>query len=116
MMPKAVASAVMTALKAAIILMVVGWVLNIPGQLNIPLFTEQMLAAVLGCALALTFLMFPLSRGEVGEEAVAKAALEGRRAQPDIGWIDWILAAAAFTSCLYVAVRYPELIKELVLR
>lgn len=115
-MPRPIADAVITTLKAAVILMVVGWVLNVPGRLNIPLFTEQMLAAVLGCALALAFLMFPLSRRETGEEAVAKAALEGGKEQPEIGWIDWVLAASALAACFYVAVRYPELIKELVLR
>ena len=107
--------AVLTTLQAALVLMVVGWILNIPGRLGIGLFTEQMLAAVLGCALALTFLQYPLG-GLAGEEAVAKAVIEGRDKQPVAGIIDWVLAAAALISCLYVAVRYPELIKELTAR
>ena len=77
-MPATPTRIVMTALQSALVAMVVGWILNVPGRLGIGLFTEQMLAAVLGCALALTFLQFPLARGEVGEEAVARAVLEGR--------------------------------------
>jgi TRAP transporter 4TM/12TM fusion protein len=103
---------IMVVLRAAIVVIVVGWILNVPGRLEINLFTEQMLVAVLGIALALTFLMFPLSLGEVGEEVLAKRALEGVKATA--GVIDVVLAAAALASCFYVALRYPELIKELV--
>ena len=105
----------LTALKAILIAIVVVWIFNIPGRLNIPLFTEQMLAAVLGLALALTFLMFPLGSGAAGEEAVASKALgEDRAARAGI--VDLALAAAALTSCFYVALRYPQLIVELVSR
>ncbi len=103
---------VMLALRAALIAIVAAWILNVPGRLQIPLFTEQMLVAVLGISLALTFLTFPLGGGKTGEEAVATALLEGSK--PAAGWIDVILAAAAFVSCLYVAIRYPALIRELV--
>ncbi len=51
----------MVVLQASIVVIVVAWIFNIPGQLQISLFTEQMLAAVLGLSLALTFLSFPLS-------------------------------------------------------
>lgn len=111
-MPHKILHAVMVVLRAAIVVVVVGWILNVPGRLGINLFTEQMLVAVLGVALALTFLMFPLSLGEVGEEVLAKRALEGGKATA--GVIDIALAAAALLSCFYVAVRYPELIRELV--
>ena len=105
----------LTALKAILIAIVVVWIFNIPGRLNIPLFTEQMLAAVLGLALALTFLMFPLGSGAVGEEAVASKALgEDRAARAGI--VDLALAGAALASCFYVALRYPQLIVELVSR
>jgi TRAP transporter 4TM/12TM fusion protein len=103
---------VMTVLQAAIVLIVVGWIFNIPGQLQIGLFTEQMLAAVLGLSLALTFLMFPLSMKETGEEAIARKALTGE--QVVAGPVDWMLAALALACCFYVAIRYPELIRELV--
>jgi TRAP transporter 4TM/12TM fusion protein len=102
---------VLNALRATIVIVVFGWTLNIPGQLQIGLFTEQMLALVLGLSLALTFLTFPLGTGEVGEEAVVKKVLAGEK--NPAGAIDIILAAAAFASCLYVAIRYPELSREL---
>jgi TRAP transporter 4TM/12TM fusion protein len=104
----------MVALRAAVVIIVVGWILNIPGRLQIGLFTEQILVAVLGLSLALTFLSFPLSFGETGEEAVAAKALDKKTAE--VGWIDVVLAAAALISCFYVAIRYPALIVELVTR
>jgi TRAP transporter 4TM/12TM fusion protein len=113
-MPPAATRTIITTLRALIIALVVAWVVNLHGRLGIALFNEQMLAAVLGCALALCFFQFPLSRHEVGEEAVAKAVLEDRKDEVSVGWIDVALAAAAFLACMYVAVRYPALIKELV--
>src|SRR5262245_40693057 len=114
-MPAKALDAVTTVLKTALIGIVVIWILNIPGRLNIPLFTEQMLVAVLGIALALTFLMFPLGSGPAGEEAVATKAL-GEAEPARAGIIDTVLALAALVSCFYVALRYPELIKELTTR
>ncbi len=114
-MPSTLNRVVLTTLQTALVLMVVGWICNVPARLGIGLFTEQMLAAVLGCALALTFLQYPLG-GLTGEEAVAKAVIEGRDKQPVAGLIDWCLAGAALISCFYVAIRYPELIKELTAR
>ncbi|MPZ39639.1 MAG: TRAP transporter fused permease subunit [Rhizobiales bacterium] len=105
---------VMVVLQASIVLIVVGWILNIPGQLQISLFTEQMLAAVLGLSLALTFLTFPLSMKARGEEAIALKALTGE--QDVAGPVDLVLAALSLICCFYVAIRYPELIRELVAR
>jgi TRAP transporter 4TM/12TM fusion protein len=113
-MPARLINAVMEVMKAAIIVVVVAWILNIPGQLQIGLYTEQMLTAVLGLSLALTFLMFPLSLGETGEEAVVTKVLE--KQETKVGWIDLVLAAASLISCFYVAVRYPALIIELTAR
>jgi TRAP transporter 4TM/12TM fusion protein len=111
-MPPKLINQVMVALRAAIIVIVVGWILNILAQLEISLFTEQMLVAVLGLSLAMTFLTFPLASGEVGEEAVVKKVLTG--AKQSAGLIDVALGALAIACCWYVAIRYPELIKELV--
>ena len=111
-MPFTILNPIMTALRAAIVVIVVGWILDIPGRLQISLFTEQMLVTVLGVSLALTFLTFPLSLGEVGEEAVVKTVLS--KEKKPVGAIDAVLAALALISCFYVAIRYPELIKELV--
>ncbi|GIK79886.1 MAG: TRAP transporter fused permease subunit [Pseudorhodoplanes sp.] len=106
---------IMAVLKAALITIVVASILNIPGRLNIPLFTEQVLVAVLGLALALTFLMFPLGARITGEEATA-AKMLGDKDETRVGAIDLVLAAAALISCFYVAIRYPQLIVELVTR
>ena len=97
-MPQATSDTIITALRALIITLVVAWVVNLHGRLGLGLFNEQMLAAVLGTALALCFFQFPLSRKEVGEEAVAKVALEGRKGDAPVGWIDVTLAAAAVTA------------------
>ena len=105
---------VKVALRAGIVLAVVAYILDIHGRLGIGLFTEQMLVTVLGLSLALTFLTFPLGWGETGEEAVAKAVLE--KQQATAGWIDITLAIVSLAACLYVAIRYPELIKELAYR
>lgn len=105
---------VMIVLRAAIIVIVVGWILNIPGRLQIGLFTEQMLVLVLGLSLALTFLTFPLATGEAGEEAVVKKILTGEKRPA--GWIDIVFAGVALATCTFVAIRYPQLIVELVAR
>jgi TRAP transporter 4TM/12TM fusion protein len=113
-MPPKILHPILTILKAGVVLLVVGWILDIPGRLQIGLYTEQILVAVLGLSLAITFLTFPLGMGQTGEEAVASKALEKETAPAGI--IDLILAAAALISCFYVAVRYPQLIVELVTR
>ena len=110
----AVLEPVKVALRAAIVLVVVAFILDLHGRLGFGLFTEQMLVTVLGLSLALTFLTFPFGARETGEEAVAKAVLT--REQVDAGWIDIALAIISLAACLYVAVRYPELIKELAYR
>ncbi len=106
----------MLTLRAAIVLTVVAWVLDVHGRLNIPLYTEQMLVFVLGLSLALTFLTFPFGAREIGEEASVKQVLNVEREKIGPTPLDWALSAASLTTCLYVAVRYPQLIKELVLR
>jgi TRAP transporter 4TM/12TM fusion protein len=113
-MPPKLLNAFMAVLKTAVVLIVVAWILNIPGRLQIPLFTEQMLVAVLGLSLALTFLQFPLNAKTKGEEAIVARILSGEEGQ--VGIADLVLTAASLISCFYVAVRYPELITELVTR
>jgi TRAP transporter 4TM/12TM fusion protein len=113
-MPTRLVSAAIVTLQAALVGIVVLWILNVPGRIGIGLFTEQVLAAVLGLALALAFLMFPLSLGKTGEEAIVAKTFGDEK--PPVGVLDAVLAAVALIACLYVAVRYPELIKELVLR
>lgn len=113
-MPPKLLNPIITALKAAVVIMVVGWILDVPGRLQIGLFTEQVLVAVLGCSLALTFLLFPLGSGPAGEEAVATKILEKDKEASPVGWLDIIFAALSLGCCLYVAIRYQSLIIELV--
>ena len=101
-------------MRAAVIFMVVVWITNIPGRLQIPLFTEQLLAGVLGLALALCFLTFPFASKTTGEEAIVAKTIEGEQAR--IGWSDIVLALLSLATCFYVAVRYPDLIIELATR
>jgi TRAP transporter 4TM/12TM fusion protein len=115
-MPAILQSIAKTVLSSAIVLFVVGWILDIPGRLGIELFTEQLLSAVLGLSLALTFLIFPLRARETGEEAVAKAEMSGGRGETTAGIVDVILSLASLFCCFYIAVRYPRLVTELVYR
>ncbi len=107
---------VLAVLKLAIVFTVIAWIMNVPARFGIGLFTEQILAAVLGFSLALTFLMFPLGSRHSGEEAVALSAIGKDEAKPSAGWIDMLLAAVSLAACLYVAIRYQSLIRELVYR
>lgn len=101
-------------MRAAIVALVAAWIFDIPGRLQIPLFTEQLLSTVLGLALALCFLTFPFASKTTGEEAVVAQVIEHE--QNRIGWIDIILALLSLGCCFYVAVRYPDLIIELATR
>lgn len=88
------------AIQTLLVTMVIAWVLNLPGQLGVGLYTEQFLAATLGCAIALGFLQIP-----------------GTPRLPDrVPVYDVVAAAAGFLACGYIAVRYPALVSELVSR
>ncbi|HVY59797.1 MAG TPA: TRAP transporter fused permease subunit [Xanthobacteraceae bacterium] len=115
-MPAKFVSVAKTILSAAIVLFVTAWILDIPAQLQIELFTEQLLASVLGLSLALTFLIFPLHLGETGEEAVAKAEMSGGRGEATAGILDGVLSLLSLFCCFYIAIRYPQLVTELVYR
>lgn len=73
----------------------IAFALDLPRRTGLSLFTEQYLAFVLGFGLALAFLTRPLFSGR------------GRA-------VDAFCAAVAFAACLYVALRYPVLVNELV--
>jgi len=77
-----------------------GWALDVPQRLEIALFTEQFLAAILALTLPLAFLV--TSRGR---------ALRGTASGLDIA-----CAAIGFLAAGYVAWRYPELQNRLVYR
>lgn len=86
-------------LQALLMLAVIAYVADVPILLNIPLFTEQFLATVLGLTLGLVYL------------GAGKAEPERRIPLWDIA-----AAAAGLAACLYVAIRYPALINEMVYR
>src|SRR3546814_1355768 len=50
------------ALQTLVIALVVMWVIDVPGMLDLGIYTEQFIAATLGGSLALVFLLFPLKR------------------------------------------------------
>lgn len=101
---------VVRALQSLLVMLVVGWVVNVPGRLGIALYTEQFLAAVLGITLALTFLMIP-ARGHDADGGTFVGA--GASRAP---WYDILAAVAGFAACAYIAARYPVLVTELVYR
>jgi TRAP transporter 4TM/12TM fusion protein len=108
-MPSFKRSVVLT-LQAALIILVVGWVVDVPGRLGIGLYTEQFLAAVLGVTLALTFLMIPPG----GHDADGGTFVGGGPRR--VAWYDVLAAVLGFASCAYIAIHYPVLVTELVYR
>ncbi|HEY7656877.1 MAG TPA: TRAP transporter fused permease subunit [Burkholderiales bacterium] len=80
------------ALQALLVALVVGWVLDLQRSLfGLNLYTEQLLLAVLGFALAICFLV--------------------TRARP--AWWDLAAGFGGLALCLYLAWRYPKLSNEL---
>ena len=89
--PSKIASLCTDALQAALLICVVGWVLDVPRRLlGVALYTEQLLAVCLGLSLALAF-------------------IAGRRPR----WFDWAGAVLSIGICLYITVRYEPLTYEL---
>src|SRR5882672_12507764 len=89
------------ALQALLIVCVTGWVLDLPRPLlGLNLYTEQLLLAVLGFAIAICFLIAP-----------ATPRYKGR-----VPWWDLGAAFAGLALCLYLAWRYPELSNRLTMR
>jgi len=82
-------------LQAALIAVVVGWVLDLHRRpLGLNVYTEQMLLAVLGLALAICYVITSRKRHLLNLAA----------------------GLAGLALCLYLAWRYPQLITELTLR
>ncbi len=82
-------------LQALLVLCVVGWVLDLQRSvLGLNLYTEQLLLAVLGLAIAICFLI--------------------TRKKP--AWGDLAAAFGGLALCLYLAWRYPALSNELTAR
>lgn len=101
-MPARLFNPVIFALQTLLILAVIVWVADLPVRLGFALFTEQFLALVLACTLALVF----LHCGPGGPPADDHV----------IPIYDIVFALAGFLSTLYIAVHYPDLFKTMVYR
>lgn len=82
-------------LGGTMIVLAVLFALDVPRHLGLGLYTEQYLAAVLGLALAITYLISPRFHGRLAP-------------------LDPLLALTGLLSAGYVAVFYPSLVNELV--
>src|SRR5690349_11382290 len=87
-------------LQALLVVCVTGWVLDLPRPLGLNLYTEQLLLAVLGLAIAICFLTAP-----------ASPRYKGR-----VPWWDLSAAFAGLALCLYLAWAYPALSDRLTMR
>ena len=88
-------------LSALIILPPVLWVLDVPRQFGVALYTEQVVVFVYGAALGLCY----LNVDRHGRSGVDRPA-----------WYDLLAALAGLAAAFYVAVRYPSLADEIVYR
>ncbi|HYL90616.1 MAG TPA: TRAP transporter fused permease subunit [Burkholderiales bacterium] len=80
-------------LQAALLVAIVGWVLDVPRRLlGVSFYTEQLLAVCLGIGLALSF--------------VAR-----RDREPH--WLEWTAAVLSLGICAYITIRYEPLSYEL---
>jgi TRAP transporter 4TM/12TM fusion protein len=89
-----------TALAAALVVMALLWLLNVPRWLGLALYTEQYMAMALGLALGLLYLGYD-ARG---------------RHRADVRAFDGLLALIGLGAGVYLALRYPVLIITLVER
>jgi len=79
-------------LQGALLICVIGWVLDVPRRLfGVSFYTEQLLAVCLGLSLAIAF-------------------INAKRPRP---WIGWAGAVVALVICAYVAARYEKLTTEI---
>jgi TRAP transporter 4TM/12TM fusion protein len=84
----------------AVILMLVaiGWALNLPRTFSVGLYPQQFFAAILACVLPLAFLSLPARRGTQRQTVPSH---------------DVFFAALGFLAGAYIAVRYPELVLQI---
>jgi TRAP transporter 4TM/12TM fusion protein len=77
------------------------WAMELYRGAGLLLFNEQILAGMLGLALALVYLTQPFRPGA---------------ARPSVPWYDWALAAAGAAAGAYLCVRFPVLSEEVTSR
>ena len=73
------------------------WAIDFTLILGFEFFREQALAVILGLAFAIIFLRIPMLAG---------------RPRPRVPWYDLICAAVGFAACIYLAIRYQELVYD----
>lgn len=79
---------------AAMVVLPILWVLEVPPLLGFALYPEQLLATELGCALGLTFLSVRARKGQKGGTP----------------WYDALAAIAGFATMIHVAIAYERLL------
>ncbi len=93
---------VVVALQALLIVSVIVWVADVPMRLGFALFTEQFLAFVLACTLALVYLHCSASGPPADDKIVPL--------------YDVALALAGFLATFYIVIFYPTLFQTMVYR
>jgi TRAP transporter 4TM/12TM fusion protein len=88
--------AAVAVLATALVLVCLGWTLDVPRRFGIALYTEQCLATVIGLALAAAFL-------SVSRKGKPQARLD---------WPDIVCAVLGLASGLWIAVEFPRLTLE----
>ena len=99
--PAPLLNAMSLTIQALLTFSVVGWVLNIPMHLGWTFYNEQFLALILGFGLALAFLLI---RAKSGSDKASTP------------WFDAVLGLLGLFTCVYIAVRYPILVNEVIYR
>ena len=80
-------------LQAALLVAIVGWVLDVPRRLlGMSFYTEQLLAVCLGIGLAMSFVA---------------------RRDREPSWLEWTAAVLSLGICAYITIRYEPLSYEL---
>ena len=81
----------------AVAVLAILWAADLPTLLGVRVYTEQLIAAVLGLSLAIVFLRRPIRRAAP---------------RPTAPWYDRLLAALALTAAVWLLVRIPVLSED----
>jgi len=97
---RTLASIVVNVLTGLLTVICLAWVLDVPRYLGYAFYREQLLAPVLGLAIAAMFLSVPAGKT--------------RGARPP--WYDWVLAALGLGAMLWITAQYSRLLIDLAFR
>jgi TRAP transporter 4TM/12TM fusion protein len=93
-LPRSFASMIAGVLAVLLTVGAAAWSLNVPRYMAWSLYPQQYLAAVLGLALALAFLILPARRGTPRQS---------------VPWYDFVAAALGLLASGFIAIQYPQL-------